>query len=116
MTTKPRIYAYPRGQLDRRVTLWRPTATAEDTDDHGHPVDAWEEVATVWAQVTPLRGRWAELAHQLYPTATWRVIINYRSAVAHHWKLTFRDVTLIVGHVTDIENRGHTLELLCTEQ
>jgi len=110
----PRTYAAPRGLLDRTVTLqqW----SADSDDDAGHPTGTWETAAAVYANVIPLSGRWAEYARQFCEQATYRVLINYRSDVTSRtWRVVVGSMTLNVLRAVNVDQRNHTLELLCSE-
>ena len=61
------------GKLDQRVTLERRTRTA---DGMGGFAEAWGVIATVWAQVLPLRG--AEKWEAMRVTADSRMKVRIR--------------------------------------
>lgn len=113
MSPKPATYRTPVGLLNKQVTIQAFTQTG--TDVRGQATGDWEDVATVWAAVQPLTGRWAEYARQLWESATFRVLINYRDDVTSACRLLFGERVFAIGVVINQEERNHTLELLCTE-
>jgi len=113
MIIAPRKTLTPKEQLRHRVTIQE--FVQSGTDARGQAVGTWVDVADVWASVTPLAGRWAEYAHQLWESATVRVLIRYRADVTSAHQLVFGDRVLVIGVVLNQGEDNHTLELLCTE-
>jgi SPP1 family predicted phage head-tail adaptor len=62
------------GKLNKRVTFQRRSATL---DDYGQQLDAWTEVATVWANVEPVGGREKMMAMAINAQLTHRVSVRY---------------------------------------
>ena len=113
MTQPPATYATAVGLLNKQVTIQR--FAPAGTDARGQATGEWEALATVWANVMPLTGRWAEYAHQQWESATVRVLINYRADVTSACRLLFGSRVLAIGTATNLHEGNHTLELLCTE-
>lgn len=70
------------GKLNRKITLQQ---IVEKRDEAGYPIPSkgkWEDVATIWAERLPLRGRefFAAASVQHEHTVTYR--IRYRKGVA----------------------------------
>ena len=63
------------GRLDRRITLQRKT---QAENSFGEPVEAWVDMATVWAEKLPLRGSTAFAANQRLAEAETKWRIRYR--------------------------------------
>jgi SPP1 family predicted phage head-tail adaptor len=103
----------PKEQLRHRVTIQEFVQSGSDA--RGQVIGDWVDVAEVWASVVPLAGRWAEYAHQLWESATVRVLIRYRADVTSASRLLFGTRVLAIGVVTNQGEDNHTLELLCTE-
>jgi SPP1 family predicted phage head-tail adaptor len=66
------------GKLDRRVTIRRATVTY---DAFNEPVQAWADVATVWAQQRPNRGGERFTAQEIAGAAVITFHIRHRSDV-----------------------------------
>ena len=73
------------GKLDQRVVLQSLT----ETNDRGAVSQAWEDVATVWAQVISQRGSEAFESARLNATETIRVQMRYRADVTTEWRLVW---------------------------
>lgn len=105
------------GDLRRRVTIQQRSAPA---DALGQPVQAWEDVATVWADVAPLSGRELVSARAVNAELTHTVTIRYQGlfgnplAMAKMRVLYGARVFNIQGSV-DPDERHKSLELSCSE-
>lgn len=70
------------GRLDKRITIQRRSATK---DDYGQQLDAWSEVATVWAnvkpKVKPSGGREELRAMAIEPELTYTVVVRYTASL-----------------------------------
>lgn len=66
------------GKLDKRVTFQRRSSTL---DDYGQQLDAFTDVATVWANVEPLGGREKMMAMAMDSQLTHRVSVRYNTAL-----------------------------------
>ena len=99
------------GALDQRVTLQAPRSTV---DGRGQRILEWEDVATVWAQAQPLRGREFFAAGQMQSSVEVRFRIRHRPDVQGSWRLLWRGVPYaLVGEPIDVDGGRHTLELMC---
>jgi SPP1 family predicted phage head-tail adaptor len=67
------------GILDRRVTIDRNVTTQ---DSSGDPVADWQEVATVWAKITPLTGREGDIDGSILAEADTRIRLRYSPVTA----------------------------------
>lgn len=84
-------------------------------DDAGGYTQTWLDVATVWAEVEPMRGQEIVLADKLAGVTTHRVKIRYRADVNAAWRAKLGTRVLNIRGVTDIEGRRRDLELICEE-
>ena len=66
------------GTLDRRIVIQQRTDTP---DSAGEPVPAWTTLATVWANVTHLRGTEPFQEQQFNAQRVTAFLIRYRSDV-----------------------------------
>lgn len=67
------------GRLDRRVTLQRRTGALTAS---GQPFDAWNDIATRWASVGPVRGTEGYSTPQIVATEQVEIQIRYSAATA----------------------------------
>jgi len=104
--------SYRSGALRERVKLQRPAA---GIDALGQALDTWEDVATVWARVEPMRGREYFAAAQVQSTAEVRITIRHRTDIDATWRVQHRGVAhALVSPPIDPHARKETLELMCT--
>jgi len=101
------------GPLRHRVTLQQ---RATGVDPYGQPVDTWQDVATVWAQVEDLRGReFLEAKQAPGSEVTTRIRMRYRDGVTPDMRAVHKDRVLQVVAVLDPDGRATRLELMCAE-
>jgi SPP1 family predicted phage head-tail adaptor len=101
------------GSLRHNVTLQR--FVQSSTDDRGHPVGSWEDVAYLRCSISPVGPRDADIVNQLYHEATHVIWMRYHTGVNIDTRLAFGDRKFHVGHVANIDERNAVLKLLCTE-
>lgn len=101
------------GTLRHRVTIQQLSADTKDAD--GRPAGSWQDVATVWAAVEPLRGRefWEAAAQQ--SEVTIRVRIRYRAGITAAMRVKFGDRLLEIVHSINVDERNRELHLMCRE-
>lgn len=99
------------GKLRHRITFQRP---ATEKDRLGGYPDDWIDVATVWAQISPVSGkeyftqvRETTVSHKIY--CRYRVGINPRMQVKFG-KRTFRIISVL-----NWEERNEGLTIMCEE-
>lgn len=98
------------GHLRDRVTLQQ---RAAGVDAHGQESTTWEDVATVWAHVQPLRGREFFAAGQVQSQVDVRMRIRYRSDVVPTMRAVWRSQPHDIVGVIDVEAAKEALELMC---
>ena len=64
------------GQLNRRVTLQRPSNAQ---DSFGAVQSTWIDVATVWADIQPLSGRELENARRMASEISHQITLRYQT-------------------------------------
>lgn len=84
-------------------------------DEAGQPVREWQDVATVWAAVEPLRGREYWAAAQVQSEVTTRIRIRYRSGIRPDMRVLYGGRVFNVTAVIDPEERHVELQLMCRE-
>lgn len=100
------------GRLDRRITIEQPTASQ---DAYGEPVESWGALATVWAQVQPLRGEERFEAQQVGAERTVRFRIRYRSDVTEQMRVVYDGDVYDITAVLEL-GRREGLEILAVAQ
>lgn len=101
------------GKLDRRITLQRATVTR---DEYNEPVEAWGDIATVWASYEPIRDGERFRAGERAAELSARFQIRYSSTVADlgpEDRLTFEGKVYEIVHVKEI-GRREGLEITTT--
>jgi SPP1 family predicted phage head-tail adaptor len=88
------------GSLDRRVTIQRKTVTQSSSGD---PVETWDDVATVWAQVLPDRGGERFARRQLVGSAVVLFRMRYLSGVTVLDRLSYGDK---LWDIVDVRETG----------
>jgi len=85
------------GKLDQRITFQQKGVTKNAI---GEEVVSWSDVATVWAEVVPLRGREFYAAAQTQQVVDVRFRIRARSGLTNDmrvlWKGTPHDITALI--------------------
>ena len=100
------------GKLRHRTTIQQLVNT---DDGAGGSIETWQNVATVWAAIEPLRGNERYTAQQVQSTLSHKVTIRYHEGVKPQMRLTYKGRIFDIEAVIDIEERHRWLELLCSE-
>lgn len=97
------------GRMSHRVTLQR-RATADDA--LGQPVGAWQNVATVWADAQPLRGREWFAAEAAQSSIDVKFTIRHRPDVTSAMRVVWSGAPHDIRSVIDVGGKGEALELM----
>jgi len=100
------------GKLRHRITIQDKVTVP---DGYGGMTSTWQDVATVWASVEPLKGKELYEAHQMKAELTHRVRIRYVEGIKPQMRIVFRGRELAIEAIIDAEERHQSLELLCSE-
>jgi len=100
------------GNLDKRVRI---QAVIETDDGGGGQTQAWTDVATVWASITPGFGREFTTARQLTPELSHVITIRYRSWVTAKHRIVYGSRIFPIHAVADTNERHEQLVLTCSE-
>lgn len=100
------------GDLRHRVTIQKQTA---DTDSFGDEQNVWQDIATVWAAVEPLRGREFFQSQKENAETTVRIRIRYRNGITQDMRVVFGDKVYEINSIIDIDERHTELQLMCQE-
>lgn len=100
--------------LNKRVTI---QVSAETKDADGLALDSWQDHATVWAAVEPLRGREYFAAAAVNAESTVRFRIRYRRGITSKMRLVYDGrIFNIKSPPIDLEERHVELHLMCVEE
>lgn len=100
---------------NRLIVLQSPTGTRNAI---GERVTTWINVASVWAEISPLSVRDLLAAGQMQSEVTHRVRIRYESSVAtidSSWRVLYGARVLVISGVRNINEADREIELLCHE-
>lgn len=100
------------GNLRHRVIIQGKQTTP---DGMGGFVEAWQDIATVWGDVRPLRGQERYVAQQAVSEVTHKVTIRYMSGIAPGNRILFDGRVFDILAVINVAERNRWLELLCSE-
>jgi SPP1 family predicted phage head-tail adaptor len=98
------------GKLNKRVTIQK---LGDDQDDDGQPIQTWQDVATVWANVRNLNGVETVKADADTSIVKASIRIRLRRDVTAGMRVVLRDkVYEIIACLPDEEKDEH-LDLAC---
>jgi SPP1 family predicted phage head-tail adaptor len=104
------------GQRNQRVTI-QALPDPPTSDDQGQPTSAWADVATVWAQALPPRGREYAAAGGVQSEAPVIFRIHYRAGLTSAMRVVWRGKPYaIVADPIDLNGGRHTIELVCASK
>lgn len=98
------------GKLTERVTIQRKSAARNAI---GEEVVTWADIATVWAQVEPLRGREFFAGAQMQAAVDVRIRIRYGVSVQAEDRAVWRGQAHDIVSVIEPGARQAELELMC---
>lgn len=99
-------------RLKHQVILQEPQETS---DGAGGAQLAWDDVATIWAEIAPLRGGEVLIAGRLQSNVTHRIAIRYREDVTAKMRLLYGARAFYIQAVLNPEEANATLELFAEE-
>lgn len=99
--------------MRKRVTIQRPVSSQ---DVYGQMVNAWNDIATVWAKVEDLSGREYFQAQEV-PTSqvTTRITMRWRNDVEPEMRIVAGDRIFDIESALDASGRKAELQLMCKE-
>ena len=101
-------------KMRHRIKLQSPSNISLNSIKEQTPI--YENVAEVWAEVLPLRGREYQESQKLQAETQYRVIIRYRSDVEANWRVLWRNQQLQITDVLDTNGLKEQLEIMCFEK
>lgn len=100
------------GRYRHRVTIKEKVVAR---NGYGEEVVAWSPVATVWADIQPIRGREYLEMRQEQADVSHRVYLRWREGVEPTMRVYFEGRVLEIESVIRPEERRVGLELICRE-
>lgn len=102
----------PAGKMTERVTFQSKSVTKNTL---GEEVVTWGDVATVWAEARPLRGREFYAANQTQQVVDVRFIVRTRAGLTVDMRLLWKTVPYdITGLIPGTGPYDGTLEIMAT--
>lgn len=99
------------GKLRNRVRIESPGTPTRGA--MGSIVPAWEEYATVYANVEPLRMREFVAARAAQVEVDLRVTVRFKAGILPSWRVVWNGANYPIVSVVNVEGRNKSLELLC---
>lgn len=103
------------GQLRHRLKI-QTDSGAGSYGSRGQVTTSWATTDTVWGSVETLNGKEAELARQVYPSATLRVTIRHSTKLTVKKRFQFGTRNLNIGHIDNTDQRNIQQVCLCSEE
>ena len=101
------------GRLKHRVKLQRYNVTK---DSYGQDIEAWVDIATVWADFLPKRSREFYAEQQVNAELTAVLSIRYRDDVSERDRVLYVGRTYeVIGQPINIEMRNRELQISVRE-
>ncbi|MBN5310471.1 phage head closure protein [Serratia marcescens] len=102
------------GKLHHRITLQKPVKV--QNPETGSVENIWQNLAQLWAEVSPLSAREFVAAQAMQNSVTTRITIRYRQDIEPKYRILFRGkIFNIEGILSDPESGLEYLTLPCSE-
>jgi SPP1 family predicted phage head-tail adaptor len=98
--------------LRQRITLQKKLITK---DPEGIPMDIWQDIATIWAAIEPLRGREYFQAATVQSQNMIRFTIRYRKGITSEIRILYDSKFYDIQSVIDVNGCHQQLELMAKE-
>ncbi len=100
------------GDLNKRITLQAPTRIS---DGMGGYVNAWIDIATVYAAIWPISANDVIQANSSTMLVTHRIRVRYRSVLKTAWRVKFGGNFYTIVSILNPNMARKHLDLLCKE-
>lgn len=100
------------GSLRHRVTIELPVETP---DGQGGQTVIWSPLATVWAEIRPLKSGETVNAHQMQARTTHVIRVRHRADILPTMRVMFKTRNFAIHGVLDDGERRRYLYLFCEE-
>lgn len=99
-------------KIHHRLILQKPTYSR---DEIGGTVTMWQDVASLWGSLQPLRG---EEKFQFQKTQThqsFKISVRFRADIVPNLRLRKGGRVFLIRSISNIEEQSHTLDMICEE-
>jgi SPP1 family predicted phage head-tail adaptor len=105
------------GRLNQRITVQRPSTSL---DAYGQRTDAWQTVATVWAQIQSLRSKESLQAMVMNSETLYKITTRYSAALlppqtVSAWRIVYGSRIFNIVSVANTDEDNKQLVFTCTE-
>jgi len=109
------------GRMRHELILQSPNP---QTNDYGEniPGSEWDDVATIWCSIEPLRGREMEMAKQVNASITHELVMRNMIGITDRTLSTFRLLDTrrniafnIIQHLSDFYTQDTFIRMLCIQ-
>lgn len=100
------------GAMRHRITIQQ---LVESSNTFGEVEKTWQDVATLWASIEPLRGREYFDSQQINAEVTTRIRIRYRPGIKPKMRAVYGERIFDIQSVIDVEERHKEIHLMCKE-
>jgi len=87
----------------------------ETPDGAGGYARSWQEIACLWGEIIPWKGKELPFAEQLQSRVTHRILLRYREGVTAAMRLAFENRIFNIRYVFATDELRDTLQLLVDE-
>jgi SPP1 family predicted phage head-tail adaptor len=100
--------------LRHKIIIQSPSSSV---DSRGQISGTWSDSATRFAQVRKMSGTEATASHQLYASATWKIVIRWESdlVISTDYRIKYGSLVLMIGSISNVKERNREYEILCSE-
>ena len=103
------------GKLRHRITLQKPVKVQDP--ETGSVENIWQDLAQLWAEVSPLSAREFVSARAMQNAVTTRITVRYRQDIEPKYRILFRGkIFNIEGVLSDPKSGIEYLTLPCSEE
>ncbi len=103
------------GRLNKRITFQQPFQDKQKKNEYGEPVDEWEDIKTVWAEIAPVSGNQFFAAKQINSEITHNVYIRYREGLKPNMRVLFKGRVFEILYIMNIKEENRLLQIYCKE-
>jgi len=101
------------GELKHKITIQE---LQRVPDGYGGYTETWNNVATAWAKIQPLKGSERYQAQQVASELSHKITLRYLSGVKPSMRIVYGLRVFNIIAVINVKKRNEVLELLCEEE
>ena len=102
------------GKMRHRITFQKQKSDKDSLGSYSSEEEDWEDVATVWAQISPISGKeyFSEMREN---TVSHKIYCRYRAGISPKMRVKFKDRVFRIISVINWEERNEGLTIMCEE-